>query len=186
MALLTLAQLKAATNIGGTASDAELQMYVDAVPPVVEALLGGPVEQRTVTETVEVSDGGRALLLGQRFAVSVTSITANGTTVSTSDAVIAAGNVIRRKGGFSFAYTADPVVAVYEAGIAAVGSAPAAATLASAFIAAHMWRTQRGGPGAGPTSDEFVTPLPGLGYAVPNRALELLGPWLPETGLVLA
>ena len=27
---------------------------------------------------------------------------------------------------------------------------------------------------------------PGLGFAVPNRALELMAPWAPETGLVLA
>ena len=184
MSVLTLAQLKATTNIGSPAQDAELQLYVNAVPDVLEGLLGGPVEQRTVTETVEVTDGGRALLLGQRFAVSVTSITANGTAVSTSDVVVAAGNVLRRKVGYPFSLTTDPVVAVYVAGIAAVGAVPSAITLAGAFIAAHMWRTQRGGPaGPGTAAEDYAAA--GMGFSVPNRALELLSPWLPDTGLVL-
>ena len=189
MALLDLATLKAFLNESGTGYDAELQLYVDAVPDVVEALIGGPVEQRTITETVQVSDGGRALMLGKRFAVSVTSITANGVAVSTTDVRVADGNVLRRALGYRFWPCYGPVVAVYVAGVAVPGSAPKAATLAAAVIAGHMWATQRGNLGGSGPGDEFGTintVVPGLGYAVPNRALELLGPWLPETGLVLA
>lgn len=185
MALLTVAQLKAATNITGPASDAELDLYVQAMPDVVEGILGGPVEQRTITETVCVADGGRALLLGKRFAVSVNTITANGVTVPTSDVVVGTGNVLRRKMGLAFYPTTAPVVASYVAGLAAVGSAPAAATLAAALIAGHLWQLQRGGiVGPGATAEDYAAA--GMGYGVPNRALELLGPWLPETGLVLA
>lgn len=188
MALLTLAQAKAFTNIGGTVSDAELQLYVDSVADVVEAALGGPVEQRSFTETVDVVDGGRALALGKRFATAVTTITANGTAVSTSDVVVAAGSVLRRRAGLAFAPISDPVIVVYTAGLAAPGSAPSALTLAAAVIVGHLWETQRGQVGAGP-GDDYGTPntvVPGLGFAVPNRALELMHPWAPETGLVLA
>lgn len=187
MALLTLAQAKAHTNISGSASDAELQMYVDAVTDVVEAALGGPVEQRTITETVDVVDGGRALALGKRFATAVTAITANGATVSTSDVVVAGGSVLRRRAGLAFSPSSDPVVVVYTAGLAAPGSAPAALTLAAAVIVGHLWEAQRGQLAAGP-GDDYAggNATPGLGYAVPNRALELMSPWAPETGLVLA
>lgn len=189
MALLTLAQAKAFTNISGTASDVELQLYVDSVADVVEAALGGPVEQRSITETVDVVDGGRALALSKRFATAVTTITANGVAVATSDAYISAGNVVRRKLGYAFSPSLDPVVVVYTAGIAAIGSAPAALTLAAAIIAGHLWDTQRGDVGGSGPGDDYGTVntnVPRLGFAVPNRALELMAPWAADTALVLA
>lgn len=189
MALLTLAQAKAFANIGGTASDVELQLYVDSAVDVVEGHLGGPVEQRTITETVDVVDGGRALALTKRFATAVTTITANGVTVSTSDSYIAPGNVLRRKVGYAFSPSADPIVVTYTAGIAAPGAAPAALTLAAAVIVGHLWEMQRGSVGSGGPGDDYGTintVVPGLGYAVPNRALELMAPWSPQSALVVA
>lgn len=191
MALLTLAQAKAFTNISGSTSDAELQLYVDSVVDVVEGVLGGPVEQRTITEGADVVDGGRALALRKRFATAVTSITSGGTggtALPVADVYVHRGNVLRRRSGLAFSPTLEPVIVVYTAGIAAVGSVPSALTLAAAVIAGHLWETQRGDLGAAGPGDEYAggNAAPGLGYAVPNRALELLAPWAPETGLVLA
>jgi hypothetical protein len=190
MALLDLATLKAFLNIGTATHDAELALYVSAATDVVESALGGPVEQRTVVETCNGPvDGGRALPLRTRFPVLVTSVTANGVAVSTTDVYVAPGNVLRRKLGWCFAPSGDPIVVTYTSGIAVPASAPAALTLAAAIIAGHLWGTQRGSAGPSGPGDQYGTVntvVPGLGFAVPNRALELMAPWAPQTGLVLA
>lgn len=185
MTLLTLAQAKTFGNISGTAEDAELPLYIDSVTDMVESILGGPVEQRTVTDTVDVVDGGRALALRTRFAVSVTSVTANGVAQPVADVYVAPGNVLRRKLGLYFVPCLPPMQATVVAGVAVPGSVPAALTLAAAMIVGHLYETQRGQLLAGP-GDDYQTPTPGgMGFAVPNRALELLAPWMPD-GPVIA
>jgi hypothetical protein len=54
---------------------------------------------------------------------------------------------------------------------------PAAVRLAILVVASHLWETQRGAAPVGPlaTDDTFATP--GAGFAVPNRAVELLAPY---------
>jgi hypothetical protein len=50
--------------------------------------------------------------------------------------------------------------------------------LASKIIIQHLWETQRGTMGVqlGGDSDNYVA---GRGFAIPRRAIELLGPQLP-------
>jgi hypothetical protein len=54
---------------------------------------------------------------------------------------------------------------------------PAAVRLGILIVAGHLWETQRGAAPVGPlaTDDTFATP--GAGFAVPNRAVELLAPY---------
>jgi hypothetical protein len=54
---------------------------------------------------------------------------------------------------------------------------PAAIRLAVLVIAEHLWETQRGAAPVGPLSADDTFATPGLGYAIPNRALELLAPY---------
>jgi hypothetical protein len=54
---------------------------------------------------------------------------------------------------------------------------PAAIRLAVLVIAEHLWETQRGAAPVGPLSGDDTFPTPGLGFAIPNRALELLAPY---------
>jgi hypothetical protein len=42
------------------------------------------------------------------------------------------------------------------------------------IILEHMWETQRGPSGLPYQNQEPDNPAPGMGYLVPNRALELL------------
>jgi hypothetical protein len=54
---------------------------------------------------------------------------------------------------------------------------------ATQIICAHLWQTQRVQTlGSGPTfgGDTSFSPQLGLGYALPNRALELLGGRAPN------
>ncbi len=67
--------------------------------------------------------------------------------------------------------------AVVEHRIGAVADpVPAAVRIATAIIVQHLWRTQNG-PGRARGQVDDLAAVPGAGYALPNRALELLAPF---------
>ncbi|MDV5147182.1 hypothetical protein R1T08_24145 [Streptomyces sp. SBC-4] len=176
MALLTLAEAKSVLELTGTTKyDADVQTYVDALTPVIERHTG-PIEQRTVTETVNAY--GPLLALTQVPAVSLTSLTPVHTGGTALDVAALAldgdTGVIRRLDGGVFA--GGPWVAVYTAGR---GLVRANIGVASRMLLQHWWRTRygaaRGNPGGG--EDYSVNePVVGFGYAIPNRVLEILEP----------
>lgn len=183
MALLTLAEAKTQLQLGTTtAYDVELQSYIDALTAVIERHTG-PVENRTVTETVNAY--GPLLALTQVPAVSLTSLTP----VHTGGRAIAVGEValdgdagvLRRLDGGPFA--GGPWVAVYVAGRASI---PATINLAAKILLQHLWRTRygaaRGNPGGGEDYD-VNEPIPGFGYAIPNRVLQLLEAYKAPPGV---
>lgn len=88
--------------------------------------------------------------------------------------------VIRRLDGGSF--SGGPWTAVYTAGR---GDIPPTINLAARILLQHLWRTQRGAArGGGPADDFSVTePIPGFGYAVPNRVLQLLESFKQPPGI---
>lgn len=174
MALLTLAEAKAQLNITTATHDTELQAYIDGLTRVIERHVG-PVETRTVTETVH----GRSttLCLTQIPVVSLTSLTpvlTGGRELAIDDlAVDNELGVIRRLDGSPFA--GGPWTAVYTAGR---GTVPANVNLAARMLLQHLWSTQRGPGRPGMGGDDYLVtePVPGYGYAIPNRVLELLEP----------
>lgn len=184
MALLTLAEAKAQLDISGIGDDVELQAYIDALTAPIERYVG-PVENRTVTETV---DGrGRTIAVTQVPAVSLTSLTpilTGGAALATDDVVLDGDTgIIRRRDGGSF--YGGPWTAVYEAGR---GEVPPTINLAARILLQHLWRTQygasRGLSGIGGGEDFSVTEaVPGWGYAIPNRVLQLLEPYKVPPGV---
>ncbi|MFF8659464.1 hypothetical protein [Streptomyces huasconensis] len=175
MALLTLAEAKQQLDIETGAHDGELQLYVDALAPVIEGYIG-PVENRVVTETI--ASHGASLALRQTPVVSLTSLVPvlDGAALDVATlAVDTVTGVITRRDRSLFA--AGPWTVVYVAGR---GGVPATVKLAAAILLQHLWRTQygaaRGAVGGG--DDYSVTePVIGFGYAVPNRVLQLLEPY---------
>lgn len=174
--LLSVEDGKQHLNIPSTTTtyDAELEGYVAAVTDAVEGIVG-PVGRRTVTETVYPSSG--VLLLGQSPVISLTSVTPYASTalsLGTLSTDVSYG-IVRPLYG-SPGLWASSYTVVYVAGRTAV---PAAVSLAARIILGHLWETQRGGT----TSPQIIgadtaelTPF-GLGFALPNRALELLAPY---------
>ncbi|MFF4347534.1 head-tail connector protein [Streptomyces sp. NPDC001530] len=184
MALLTLTEAKAQLDIDGTGDDVELQVYVDALTAAIERHVG-PVENRAVTETT--TDGGATLCLSHIPVVTLTSLVpvlTAGKAVQVSDvAVDAATGVLRRKDGAPFC--GGPWTATYTAGR---GSVPPTIKLAALILLQHLWRTQygasRGLSGIGGGEDFSVTEaVPGWGYAIPNRVLQLLEPYKVPPGV---
>jgi hypothetical protein len=181
-AVLPLQDGKDQLNIPQTVTtyDSELQAYIATIQASLESFTGGPLVNRTVTaERAEMVNFQTAILVRQRPLVSVTSVTsASGGTIDISAGLDLDQNagVIRRKLGLPFYgpffQWLPQVLVTYVAGWGT--SVPATFNLVSRIILAHLWETQHG-PSVRPTMGgaETVT-LPGWGYAIPNRAAELL------------
>jgi hypothetical protein len=179
-AVLSLGDAKDALNIpqATTTSDSEIQSYVATITSCLERMTGGPLVNRSVTERSEMQSFQTVIPVRQRPLVSVTSITgASGGAIDISaglDLDTNAGLIKRKLGlpfyGPFFAWLPQ-VTVVYVAGWGA--SVPAAFSAAARIILQHLWEAQRG-PLAMPMAGEPAVMVPGFGYAIPNRAAELL------------
>ncbi|WP_112469418.1 head-tail connector protein [Streptomyces triticisoli] len=184
MALLTLDEAKAQLNITSDVNDVELGAYIEAVGPVIERFVG-PVEPQQIVETHDVPrDGGRVMVLRRLPVMSLTSVVpllTGGTTYDVSTLVLDSdtGVVQRADGG----WLRGPLRVTYQAGRPEV---PATINLAARMLVQHLWRTQnagRGGVLAGGDDFSVSEPVPGFGYAVPNRVLQLLEPYRLPPGV---
>lgn len=183
MALLSLADAKAQLNLTATRDDAELQVYVDAVTAVIERHTG-PVITRPVTEVVR--GRGMALVLTQTPVVALVSLTplvAGGPVIGPDDVWVdeATGAVYRVDGA---RWTGGPWRAAYTAGRG--DTVPPTINLAARILIQHLWRTQRPTRGtlAGGGDDmSSADAVPGWGYAIPNRVLQLLEPYKAPPGV---
>lgn len=181
-AVLPLADAKDMLNIpqATTTYDSELQSFVSTVETSLEGMTGGPLVNRTVTERAELDGSYTVLQVRQRPLVSVTSIVsvASGQALDISAGLDLDANAgtIRRNLGYPFYgpfFSWLPAMTVtYVAGWGA--TVPAAFNLAARIIVKHLWDTQHG-PSQRPSmgGDETAV-LPGWGFAIPNRAAELL------------
>lgn len=163
--LASLAELELHLNLETpTSSDeAELALMLTAASDLVASVIGDR-SATTVTETVNVV-GGVAILSG----------------IPTGDVIVdgvPVAGVVNRAAGLvtGLSWWPETLAVTYQAGTADV---PAAVTLATLIVAAHLWETQRGARplpmmGGGDAAD-FA---PGIGYAMPNRAKELLSPYM--------
>lgn len=173
--LFSLAAAKAKLDIPATSTgdDEELREFIEATTQCVEFFVG-PVARRVVQQVVT---GGRdALVLHSPPVLAVTAVAALQTgqaalDVSLLDVDTSTGIVRRTDGG---CFPAGDFRWTYTAGRTAV---PANVSLAAKLILQHLWRTNYGasrGISGGGEDFSVTEPIPGLGYAIPNRALQLL------------
>jgi len=179
MALLTLAEAKAALNITTTNYDTELTDYIAGAEAAV-TFICGPVDSTAATDVVEVC-GGSEIPLNCTPVLSVTSVTGDWTGVRavTDFHVNLATGVLKLKAS-AFRLLPDTYTVVYATGRA---STPSAMKQAAKIILKHQWSTQRG-PSGRRAADADSSPgatnrtiVPGLGYALPNAALQMLAPY---------
>lgn len=175
MAVVSVSEAKQYLNLTTSDHDSELQLFVDAVTAVIERHIGKVVEQRTFVEDV-VLRGVGSTLLSRGPIVSITSATTTDGYVTWDPETLVVdtslGSVSSRSlfnGTVRFTYVAgmEPV--------------PPHIRLAALIIVGHLWETQRptvaAAPGIGGFDDGGTSLAPSVyGYAIPNRALELLGP----------
>ncbi|WP_255951547.1 hypothetical protein [Streptomyces odontomachi] len=173
--ILSLADAKAHLNITASRDNDEIKFWLGASTRAVEYFVG-PVTVRPVTEVHPVREA-RALVLLQVPAIELTAVNAvqvGGTGYDIQALTLdgSTGLVARADGG----PLRGPLRIAYTAGRTTV---PENITAAARVILQHLWRTQLAGRGglAGGGDDFSVTePIPGLGYAIPNRAVQLLEP----------
>lgn len=172
MGLITLAEAKEQLDIETSGDDVELQAYIDAVTAPIENLVG-VVEEREITETVNGAGTTLCLLKVPALAlVSVNPQLTGGTALDVAQLHLdGATGIVRRLNGGRF--HGGPWTVTYSAGRAEI---PATVKLAARILVQHLWRTQYGSARGQGSSDDFSVnePIPGFGYAVPNRVLQLL------------
>lgn len=169
---ITLDELKSHLNIpeSDTTDDVELEMHRSAAEEHVQGLIG-PVLQREVVETLATKY--QAALLSTLPVLSVTGVQYAGNAWTGWTSSLSTGLLSTLPSG--------DVTVTYLVGRT---SCPDAVRLAALIIAGHLWQTQRGpsAPTGALPNDFGATPV-GVGYLVPNRALELLGPYLLAPGI---
>ncbi|MGW6910253.1 hypothetical protein [Streptomyces sp. NPDC054940] len=172
--IMSLADARKHVNATVTTHDEELRGWVEATTKAVEYFVG-PVARRTVTETHDRAVAHK-LALRRTPAISLTTVAAvltGGTSYAVADLDLdgETGIVRRKDGGLLY----GPLRFTYVIGRTIVS---VNISHGGRIILQHLWKTQGGGmgrPAPGGMEDYAVTePIPGLGFAIPNRALELL------------
>lgn len=179
--MISMADAKQQLNITDTASDDELRAYLEAATDVVERVRGEAMVRRTFIEEHEVMYAGGRMALSWTPVVSLTSV------------VMIDGWVTWDVSRLHLNQTTGVVSTTFQSGlfqlfgrlavtyVAGYQVIPASFQLAASMIVNHLWQTQRGNRGAprvgGGISD--TTMVPGFAFAVPSRALELLGTGMP-------
>ncbi|MFE9432156.1 head-tail connector protein [Streptomyces sp. NPDC006640] len=182
MTLVTLEEAKRQLDIESGSHDTELQLYVDSLDSVIEGYVG-VVEPREVTDTI--TGGGLGLCVLHPPLLSVTTLDGGvGGAISYPAGTLTVNGpagIIARLDGSCF--PAGPYTVTYQAGRPSV---PPTMKLAALILLQHLWRTQYGATrvSVGGADDWSMNdPVPGFGYAVPNRVMQLLEPFKLPPGV---
>jgi|SRR6266536_2928749 len=174
--LFSLADAKSILNVSATANDAKLRSLIESATAAVEFLVGSVV-RRSVSERYETY-GADTIVLRSAPVISVSSITRiyiGGPTYTVSDLDVDTDTgIIQNVNGRGFY---GPLRLAYVAGRTTL---PAAIRDGARLILKHLWDVQNGLTGLPRLSemtDRGTTVIPGLGYDLPNRAVELLHPY---------
>ncbi|MEH0578993.1 hypothetical protein QBA54_31990 [Streptomyces sp. B21-108] len=171
-AIMSLADGRRHLKKTDTADDDEIREWIEACTRAVEKFVG-PVVVRPVTETLRF-DRARSVALTRVPAlnlVSVTTLRPGGPAYAVDDLDLDpdTGLVSAVDGGWLY----GPWDVTYRVGRLVVS---ANIRSASRIILQHLWRTRQGPgrPQRGTDDFDVTEPLPGLGFAIPNRAVQLL------------
>jgi hypothetical protein len=175
MAFISTDQAK--TQLGILPSDtvdaAKLDLFIAAAEDAVERHLDTVITQRTFTEEVTAGHYTKHVRVTHTPLVAVQSLTVDGVTQDLTGMLFRASGSIRLATHFCGWVEVDYTAGLLDSDI------PANYTEAGLIIMQHLWQTTRGDmPGSyAELQDSFTgrTMAAGLGYAIPNQALELLG-----------
>lgn len=171
MTLQTLAEAKVTLGITGPTFDTELPDYVAAAEEAV-VFYCGPVSTTIVTEVVR---GCGALALNTTPVLSLVSVVGDRFgTMTTSGLRVNPKTGVVRALAYRLPIREDYYTVVYNAGRTDV---PLSLKNAARIILKHQWGSRRGA-GTRTRGDDDTTEVPELGYAVPNRAIELMKPYM--------
>lgn len=163
-----LEDLKGHLRIAATTEDARLREVLTAVTDIMEPVVGAVVA-RTFTEYLEVN--GKLVAPRHGPTISVTSLTPDlGSAVDSSRYFLDDLGIIRLR-----FWTRGRYTLVQRAGH---NPWPAALKYAGLIVCQHEWQVRNGNGGRPSPDMDALMPLPGSGFLVPNRAYELMRPFL--------
>lgn len=195
--IISLAEARDILKMGtDTSRDSDIRGYSQAVTEWVE-YVAGPVVTRQITEIVRAQ--GNALVLSKapiRTDMGTTLDASNRRDGSTTNGLVSITplltygfmydlaqllvdgpkGIVRQSAGLPFFYSGDPFSqyqVIYWAGRKVI---PWGIYEASKITLKHVWAVERGGVQQGSAFGESETTMTGFGFAVPNRAVELLTP----------
>lgn len=179
--ILSLADAKGHLRLTDTSQDEAVRGWVESVTAGIEGLCGA-VAVRTVTQRCDIR---RARLLALTHTpvldlLAVDPILGSGPGYAVADLdVDEATGVIQLKDGGTLT---GPLRVTYSVGRRIV---PSSMSAAARIILQHLWRTQQGPgrPQMGVGDFDVTEPVSGFGYAIPNRALQLLEPYRLPPGV---
>lgn len=173
---VTIAELKKHLNLPAEVSpeDAELTLHLEAATEAIENRVG-PIVTREITEDVGAYNGWARLSQQPVVSVSAVSTVYSGVATALSAFGVNPESGLVHVGQLSAGHAGR---ITYLAGRGEIDDVPTRFKLAVMITAAHLWETQRG---RGVSSDRWGTQddedLPAYmrGFALPRRALELIG-----------
>lgn len=173
--IVSLADAKAHLNIPDSRDDDEIRGWLEAVTEIVENYVGNCI-RRSFTERFRLPLNGKpAIALTHTPVLEITDIV--GADLAAIE-LYAGSGVIYNADRSWFGGTVD---VTYTAGRPVI---PANITKAALIILQHLWQTQRNSPRGGlPGVSEEADVIPGVGYAVPNRAVHLMAPHMRVPGV---
>jgi len=179
--ILSLADAKTYLRLNSTLEDDELRSWIESITAGIEGTCG-PVVVRTVTERVDFRRASSVALraIPAIEVVSAAPLLTGGTGYVPADLDLDPGTgIVRRLDG---GMLTGPLVFVTRVGRLVV---PAALTAAARIILRHLWQTRQGPqrPQLGTGDFDVNEPTPHFGYAIPNRALQLMEPYRLPPGV---
>ncbi|WP_328941522.1 phage gp6-like head-tail connector protein [Streptomyces sp. NBC_00250] len=179
--ILSLSDAKQYLRLTSTAEDDELRSWIESITAGIEGTCG-PVVVRTATERVDFRCASSIALRAIPVIelVSVTALLADGTGYATAELDLDPGTgIVRRLDG---GMLVGPLVFATRVGRLVV---PASLTAAARIILRHLWQTRQGPqrPQLGTGDFDVNEPTPHFGYAIPNRALQLMEPYRLPPGV---
>lgn len=166
----SMEEFKAHLNRSDATDDVELRTYLASATEWVEAELGGPLSVTTYTEMH--TPRGLIITPFKTQLVSVTSITPISPVGASAfdSSLYYADTTLGLIVAYRYWPAPGPYTVAYRAGLSSIRERH---KLAGLIVAAHLWDVQNGFAGRRNTTEFAPT---GLGFAVPNRARELLAP----------
>lgn len=179
---VTLDQFKAHLNrpTGAVAADDdELTMHLESATEAIENRVG-PMVTREVVEDLMTTPAGVLLTHRPVVAVTATATVFQGVATPLPGFDAATVTIDAESGLVSIPLLSRGRTAriTYTAGRGAIAAVPARFKLAVLITAAHLWETQRGRgvtTGRWGTQEDEDLPAYMRGFALPRRALELIG-----------
>lgn len=176
--MFSLADGKEILNLSVSTFDAKIRGLIESTTNAVEYLVG-PVARQTFSERYEASGFFSKLVLRKPPVISIQSIVPimlGGLTYSVTDLDVDGDTgIIQNKNGKAFI---GPLRIAYTAGRVTM---PAGIRDGGRYILKDFWKVQTGPSGlpriSEQTPEEGRTMIPGLGFALPNRAIQALQPY---------